>query len=66
MQNLDTNKAKDSAWNDDAANSVHAASHYPNEAKDAGKPHKKIIKKIVCRQTEHLTTSFSSRSIVVI
>jgi hypothetical protein len=67
MQNLDTNKAKDSVSNDAAADSAHAASQYPNDAEDAGNLHqKKIIKKIVCRQTEHLTTSFSSRSIVVI
>jgi hypothetical protein len=41
MQNLDTNKAKDSVWNDDAADSAHAASHYPSEARDAGNPHQK-------------------------
>jgi len=46
MQNLDTNKAKDSAWNDDAANSAHAASLYPNEARGAGKPHKKLSRKL--------------------
>jgi hypothetical protein len=41
MQNLETNKAKDSAWNDDVANSARAESRYPNEAKDAGNPHQK-------------------------
>jgi hypothetical protein len=45
MQNLDTNKAKDSVSDDAAADSAHAASHDPNEAKDAGNPHQKNSQK---------------------
>jgi hypothetical protein len=42
MQSLDTNKATDLVSNDAAADSAHAASKYPNDAKDAGNPHQKI------------------------
>jgi hypothetical protein len=48
MQNLDTSKAKNSVWNDAVADSEHAESHYPNDAKDAGNPHQKSTKKIIC------------------
>jgi hypothetical protein len=41
MQNLGTKKAADTVSNDAAADSAHAALHYPNDAKDAGNPHQK-------------------------